>query len=144
MPGDARLWKAIDELVLWMERNDGHTASRCLEAVRYALGQSGIRLPQSNVDYKGMLAETCGKTLAAKPEKWKWRLRGTSAKALPTREDGRPVLVFFRSCGWLSKYQAFAGHIAVYKPTTNKHLANFKGEMSVWWRARISYVFEPE
>ncbi len=143
MPGDARLWKAIDELVLWQERNDGHTASRCLEAVRYALKQAGLMLPQSNVDYKGMLAETCGRTLTAKPSKWGWRLLGTSAKALPDKGVGTPVLVFFRSCGWLPKYGKFAGHVAIYKPSTNKHLANFKGDMSWWWRARVFAVFEP-
>lgn len=143
MPGDARLWRAIDALVLWQERNEGRTGNRCLEAVRHALTQAGLELPRSNIDYKGTLAWTCGETLAAKPARWGWRLLGRDARALPDKGVGTPVLVFFRACGWLPKYGRFAGHVAIYKPSTNKHISNFKGDMNRWWRSRVSGVFEP-
>ncbi|MCL5105658.1 MAG: hypothetical protein M1133_16320 [Armatimonadetes bacterium] len=135
-----KLWDAIGHLLDWQRNNSGNTKNRCLEAVRYALKEEGLKLPVSNVDYKGMLAIDNGKTLAANPGRWGWKLLGTSAKVLPL---DRPCLVYFKLCAFLPKYMRFAGHIAIYKPSTNVHVANTKYTMSLWWRWRVAYVFLP-
>jgi hypothetical protein len=144
MGGDGKrevsLWPAIDYLIRWQDRNKGRTKNRCLEAVREALDYIGLKLPISFYDYKGCLAIDNGKTLASKPEKWGWKLLGTSYKALPTNQ---PCLVYFKLCAWLTKYRRFAGHVAIYKPSTNVHIANEKYPMNIWWKARIAYVFVP-
>jgi len=136
---DKRLWHAIDNLVKW-QKETPNPDKRCLEAVRYALKKAGVKLPMSTVDYYGSFAIDCGKTLAAKPERWGWKLLGTTAKALPT--DGQPCLVFFRGVGWIPRRMKWAGHIAIYKPSTNRHISNASYGMSLYWKLKIAFVFE--
>ena len=134
------LWGAVDDLLKWQTENKGKTGGRCLEAVRYALGTQGFHLPASNVDYTGEFAICCGEVLWADNAKWRW----ASYPSLP--HDLQPSLVFFRNCGKLTsgKYKGqWAGHVAIYKPSTGIHIANVKYAMSDWWKSRIAYIFRP-
>ena len=133
------LWSVTDNLVKWQEAHAGHTSKRCLEAVRHACAEAGLRLPLSNEDYKGALAITCGKTLAANPKHWGWKLVGKSAKGLPTDQ---PSLVFFRGCGNVGGGR-IAGHVAIYKPSTNRHISNESHALTKWWAERIAFCFLP-
>lgn len=130
------LWTVIDRLLAWQKAHKGHTSKRCLEAVRGACRIVGLLLPRTN----DILAISCGRALAHDPARWGWKSLGTTAKALPT--DGQPALVFFDRCGKLANGR-IAGHVAVYKPSTNRHVANQTYEMNPWWRARVRYVFRP-
>jgi len=134
------LWAAIEALVDWQERNKGRTAHRCLEAVRFGLRKGGMELPLSNVNYKGALAISCGARLAKDPARWGWRFVGKSRGKLPTNQ---PCLIFFRDCGRLDDGRV-AGHVAIYKPSTNRHIANETHDMSAWWLERIAFIFVPE
>jgi hypothetical protein len=136
---DRRLWTAIDHLSEWQTANEGHTSKRCLEAIRHAFTETGLRLPQSNIDYQGMLAITCGKTLALTPKRWGWKLLGKNKSALPTNQ---PSLVFFNRCGKLASGKT-AGHIAVFKPSTDRHISNESHNMDSWWLDRVCFVFQP-
>ncbi len=122
----------------WQKDNAGNTDLRCLEAVRHACKEAGLKLPMSNVDYKGKLALTCGTTLAKNPKKWGWKLLGESASALPT---DRPCLVFFKNCGLLPDRRV-AGHVAIFKPSTAHIVANTTYNWSAKWAEKVAYVFE--
>jgi len=134
------LWAAIDALVKWQKKNKGHTSGWCLQVVTAGLKVAGLSIPRSWKDFNGNLAINCGKRLVKDPGKWGWVFRGTSMRSLPT---DRPSLVFFRDCGRLPDGR-IAGHIAIYKPTTNRHIANDSYDMSQWWLERIAYVFVPQ
>jgi hypothetical protein len=100
-------------------------------------------LPQSNIDYEGMLAITCGETLANDPAKWGWDLICAGPEGLP---EDRPTLVFFSHCGLLTEGPnkgKVAGHIAIYKPSTGHIVANTTYNWSDTWAAKVAYVFEP-
>jgi hypothetical protein len=119
---DKRLWDATAHLVKWQKANSGNTAKRCLAAVREALKSVGMALPKSDVDYPGLFAIDCGRTLAVKPNKWGWQLLGTNAKALP---KDQPCLV------------------AIWKPSTGVHVSNATYKMNLYWRLVVAYVFVP-
>lgn len=132
------LMDLASHLDAWQHEHEGKTKHRCLEAVRHCGSEIGLRLPLSNIDYEGMLAISCGKRLAKAPKRWGWKLVGTNRDALPT---DRPTLVFFDHCGTL-KDGRVAGHIAVFKPSTNHIVANDTYEFSDTWGDKIAYVFE--
>ena len=46
--------------------------SRCLAAVRFACAENHLRLPLSNVDYRGNYAIDNFRALRDDPEKWGW------------------------------------------------------------------------
>ena len=101
--------------------------------VRWACKQCDMSLPQSNMDYKGDYAITCGETLAKQPGKWGWKLLGTDAAAIP--EDA-PALVFFET------YNP-AGHIGVVKLSTGHIISDNVYDYDEWWAERVRYVFVP-
>jgi len=133
------MWNVLEHLALWQRRN-ANRSKRCLEAVRAALATENLRLPVSNVDYPGMMAIDNGARLAQTPAKWGWKLLGTSAKSIPKDEIS---LVYFKGCGFIVRAGRFAGHIALFKPSTNMTVSNENHPLSLWWKLRVAYVFTP-
>ena len=130
------LYPVIASLVAWQQREKPKTAKRCLEAIRYACTENQMILPRSNVDYKGLLAITCGETLAKNPAKWGW------VRLTEFPRDLLPSLVFFERCGILPDGRV-AGHVSVYKPSTEHHISNATYDMNKWWRSRVKFIFRP-
>lgn len=132
---DRRLWTAIDKLRDWQHaRTLKQRRGRCYKAVATCVRQAGLQLPHARTALQG------GYKLATEPDRWGWKCLGSNASTLPT--DDQPCLVFFDRCGYLSDSR-MAGHVAIYKPTTNKHIANETREMNSWWRSRVRFVFRP-
>ena len=127
------LWAALEAVEDWRRANKGHTKGWCLRACRSALRKAGMRLPADG------LAINCGRKLAADPAKWGWRLVGRSGRLLPTDQ---PSLVFFDRCGELDDGRT-AGHIALFKPSTNRLIGNERYDMTAFWLSRIVYIFLP-
>ena len=115
----------------------------CLGSVRICLQKYHLYLPRFGVDFHGHdWAIDCGTYLAKHPVetgKRAWRLLGTTAAAIP---NDQPSLVFFRDCGELAN-GGMAGHVGIYKPSTNHIVSDMTEPLSDWWRERVAYVFLP-
>ena len=124
---------AVGKYPSWRKLMNHVTANKCLAGARWVLKSAGLHIPQSNVDYPGMYAISCGKTLAKNPEKWGWKCASLDSMGNPP--DGS--LVFFK--GRVGKP---AGHVGIYK---NERLYDNNGEgmLTPGWKKRLAYCFLP-
>jgi hypothetical protein len=125
---------ALTQLAIWRKKHEGSTAKRCLEAVRWACAQEGLRLPWRPWPFNTALG--CLAVLKANPEKYGWKKAERDAEGnLPS-----PCLVFFERCGKLRDGRT-AGHIAVYRD--GAHYSNAVYSMS-WWEEHVAGAFVPK
>lgn len=140
MAWKVKLQYVIDNLTQWQVAHRGNTSKRCLEAVRAACLHEGLRLPMSEVDYKGKLAIDCFNTLAKDPEKWGWtRVTRDANGNLPNF-----TLVFFKKCGFILRLMKYAGHIAILDWKGKKHYSNENHPYTQYWDNRIVGAFCPK
>jgi hypothetical protein len=137
-----KLEQVIGELKTWQVDNADHT-HRCLEAVRWATGQAGLRLPMSNVDYAGDLAIECGQCLVKDPGEWGWKLIYSHNAEPKQSQPTVPCLAFFDNCGALPDGRE-AGHVAILDPAVKLTYANQDYPWDTWWEQRLAFAFIPE
>jgi hypothetical protein len=126
---------ALTQLAIWRKKHEGSTAKRCLEAVRWACAQEGLRLPWRPWPFNTALG--CLAVLKANPEKYGWKKAERDAEGnLPS-----PCLVFFERCGKLRDGRT-AGHIAVYR--NGQHYSNAVYPHGEYWEARVAGAFVPK
>ena len=128
----------VARLLRWQADEDAahrKRGGRCLEALRHALGEAGLHLPISNVDYPGMSAVTCGKTLLKDPGKWNWKQVGSSV-GIPLP---RYTLVFFKAT-LLNRH----GHVGILDLEKKLLYSNLKTcAYAKGWQKRLFVAFTP-
>lgn len=129
-----KLLEVKANLLTWQkqERAAGRSrASRCLEAVRHACAEEGLRLPPPMPRPRNT-ALANWEALGAAPEAFGWRRIHS-----PLTE---PCLVYFKRCGILPDKRV-AGHVALYVPADGKLYANLTYNWNQYWADRLVGAF---
>ena len=118
----------------WQRSHKGHTAARCLEAVRLALSQAGMKLPPPMAAPRNTAIANYNE-LAKDPGKYGFKRIRTPLET--------PCLVFFKGCGWVGTgaNRRQAGHIAIFDG--KKIIANNNYVWKQYWADRIVGAFVP-
>jgi len=129
-----KLSSAIAYLQSWQRSHKGHTASRCLEAVRLSLSQAGITLPPPLAAPRNTAIANYNE-LAKDPAKY-----GFKRSHSPLDPD-KVYLMYFKNCGWVGtgKNRRAAGHIALKHG--NWLYANQNYKWNQYWADRTVGAF---